>query len=865
VTISGIVTAEFWGSSSNRYLYIQDTEGPWNGIVAFEYNGWDGFDFSTSSGITHSVAEGDSVTLTGTVDEYNNLTELVNVTEVIIHGPAMNMISPSLVTPGQIMTGGTDAEAYEGCLVQVVNVTIDSDDLGFGEWSATDGTNSFRVDDTWDYYFFPLLNQNLASVTGVMTFSYSNAKLLPRLARDIVEAIGDPVRLQRIQQVLYSDLINTPADGESDKSYMVGDTVTIEGIVTMPTGLSFAGAGIKFIFQDEHGGPWSSILSYNPDSTAYPVLYEGDRIQVTGYIDEYNTSSSNMTELWITQSMNILDVGVALPTPELVTTGDLRWPTEAEQWGNVMVQIQEGIVTNNDLQYEIFAVNDGTGEVLIDDDSDSISTYFDAVGPPPVGSFVNSIEGWVYHHYGNYADSTAYKLEPLYLSDIIFGAGPPTLSDISRDPCTPSSSDVVTVSAVIEDNSTIASAEIMYSVDGGVYSSASMSLGMDNTWTGTIPSTGSNGARVDYYILATDDGVDQDTPKTSTYPYDIDANQLAYVTYDGGGVNDISDIQFTQWPAGNSPYNGCEVTVTGIITADTAQYYSGYGAYAIQSSSAQWSGIIFDGWDDSELSRGDEVTLTGIVEETDPAWHFKYDNNTKLINISNLTINSSGHSIVPLNISTADLAFDAEEVESYEGCLVTVSNVTISSANQYDWAIVDDSGIECLIDDDMANMEAHNYMSGLSEGTTLTNVTGIFNFSFGSYKIQIRGLGDLGGLGIDDQFEGIAREFALYPNYPNPFNPETRIQFQLAKHSNVQLLIYDVLGRKIRTLVSGRLEGGYHIINWDGLDDDGTDAASGMYIYRIKAGNFIAHRKMSFGEINLINLLKVSNLRKVFP
>jgi len=63
VIISGVVTAEFWGSSSNRYLYVQDAEGPWNGVVCFEYNGWDTFNFVSSTGITNSVAEGDSVLL----------------------------------------------------------------------------------------------------------------------------------------------------------------------------------------------------------------------------------------------------------------------------------------------------------------------------------------------------------------------------------------------------------------------------------------------------------------------------------------------------------------------------------------------------------------------------------------------------------------------------------------------------------------------------------------------------------------------------------------------------------------------------------------------------------------------------------
>jgi predicted extracellular nuclease len=167
VIISGVVTAEFWGSSSNRYLYVQDAEGPWNGVVCFEYNGWDTFDFVSSTGITNSVAEGDSVTVTGTVDEYYGLTEIVDVTDVIVHGPAVNMISPAVVTTGQIMTGGSDAEAYEGCLVKVENVTVDDADLGNGEWSVTDGTNAMRVDDIWDYYYFPEDGQALLELPAL--------------------------------------------------------------------------------------------------------------------------------------------------------------------------------------------------------------------------------------------------------------------------------------------------------------------------------------------------------------------------------------------------------------------------------------------------------------------------------------------------------------------------------------------------------------------------------------------------------------------------------------------------------------------------------------------------------------------------
>ncbi|MCK5330426.1 MAG: hypothetical protein KAK01_03385, partial [Candidatus Marinimicrobia bacterium] len=308
VTIGGVVTAEFWGSYSNRYLHVQDDDTAWSGVVVFEYGGWDSFDFTTPLGDTvHSVAEVDSVVLTGTVDEYYGLTEIVDVTEFVVYGQATNPPAPITVTVAEIMTGGTMAEAYEGVLVKVEDVTVDNPDLGNGEWSVTDGTNSTMLDDIWEYYFDPTTGRALDEIVGVITYSYDNTKLEPRLARDIVQS--GISRFQRIQQVLYSDLLKTAGDGSSDMSPVFGDTVTLTGIVTMPTGLSYAGDGIKFVFADPKGGPWSAILSYAPDSSAYPVLYVGDSIVVTGYIAEYNTPPSNMTELFITQPINLVGIG----------------------------------------------------------------------------------------------------------------------------------------------------------------------------------------------------------------------------------------------------------------------------------------------------------------------------------------------------------------------------------------------------------------------------------------------------------------------------------------------------------------------------------------------------------------------------
>jgi len=87
-------------------------------------------------------------------------------------------------------------------------------------------------------------------------------------------------------------------------------------------------------------------------------------------------------------------------------------------------------------------------------------------------------------------------------------------------------------------------------------------------------------------------------------------------------------------------------------------------------------------------------------------------------------------------------------------------------------------------------------------------------------------------------------EFALEQNYPNPFNAETMIKYQLPQNAKVQLSIFNLLGQEIRTLVSEQKNAGYHTIVWNGKDNTGKDVVSGVYVCRIKAGEFVEERKM---------------------
>lgn len=79
--------------------------------------------------------------------------------------------------------------------------------------------------------------------------------------------------------------------------------------------------------------------------------------------------------------------------------------------------------------------------------------------------------------------------------------------------------------------------------------------------------------------------------------------------------------------------------------------------------------------------------------------------------------------------------------------------------------------------------------------------------------------------------------FSLEQNYPNPFNPETQIRYVLPQATHVKLVLYNVLGQEVRTLVDEDQTPGIKTVRWDGKDENGKDVASGVYFYKIQAGN----------------------------
>ena len=90
----------------------------------------------------------------------------------------------------------------------------------------------------------------------------------------------------------------------------------------------------------------------------------------------------------------------------------------------------------------------------------------------------------------------------------------------------------------------------------------------------------------------------------------------------------------------------------------------------------------------------------------------------------------------------------------------------------------------------------------------------------------------------------IPKEFSVFQNYPNPFNPATEIRYQLEEDSNVEISIYNVMGQKVKTLVSEKQKPGMYKIRWDGQNASGSKLSSGVYIYTVIAGKHKVVKKM---------------------
>ncbi|MDZ7764852.1 MAG: T9SS type A sorting domain-containing protein [Melioribacteraceae bacterium] len=99
---------------------------------------------------------------------------------------------------------------------------------------------------------------------------------------------------------------------------------------------------------------------------------------------------------------------------------------------------------------------------------------------------------------------------------------------------------------------------------------------------------------------------------------------------------------------------------------------------------------------------------------------------------------------------------------------------------------------------------------------------------------------------VQDIEDTLPTKYSLSQNYPNPFNPSTTIKFTIPQSGFVSLKVYNILGQEVKTLLSKEINTGAYSVDWNGTNNYGDQLSSGVYFYRIEAGDFIESKKMLF-------------------
>jgi hypothetical protein len=219
----------------------------------------------------------------------------------------------------------------------------------------------------------------------------------------------------------------------------------------------------------------------------------------------------------------------------------------------------------------------------------------------------------------------------------------------------------------------------------------------------------------------------------------------------------------------------------------------------------------------------DYITVRYNSETGDTSWAKKYDGPGGSTDISyKLVVSNADSSIYVTGSSKSDTVVGSEDMLTikYDANGDTVETVRFSTG-------VNNTDVAYDIAIDSQN---NVYVTGL------TLPGGQFHLSAGANMLTVK-IGKMGAKHNTPKSQ--ARSFKLFQNYPNPFNPSTTIKFEISKTSNVKLIVYDILGRMVETLVDNSLNAGGYSINFNkpGL-------SSGVYFYQLSAGDFRDIKKM---------------------
>jgi hypothetical protein len=678
-----------------------------------------------------------------------------------------------------------------------------------------------------------------------------------------------------------------------------GDTVRITGLcVVPPKVLNWNVAGWTMLLYDTaaSNSSWGAILvmaNTAADSTqlladGFLNVGPGDIINMTGVVAEFpNSRGFSGTELFPLPGQPISIIGSgSLPSAIPKSIGDFYhgvWSSGTVQYATgepyegFMVEFYNLTVDAkvNTSRGTFSAVDQSGNEITVYDASKYFTLASSATRFPDttwqklytnmgIGTKIDTMRGFITTVSGS-EGPRGYRLAPVYRTDIVFGPPPPpTITTHRRNPVVVTSADTAAISVKVTKQTNGASPKtisLLYSVSGGPFGTLSMAFrSTDTTYVAVIPKQSLN-ANVRYFMEMVDSlnqvvrlansAIDANAGDTSKgfFFYNVLDRSLT-----------IRDVQYTPYIIGRSPYLGANVTLSGIVTADTAHialspYSTGStNAWYMQSTSQPWSGIWLS-TSDTAMQRqlaatrnGDSIAVTGTVQE-------QFDV-TRLGNITAVSkISSANAEPTPVALTTGTLNVlpGVQAAEQYEGMLVRFNDVTVTNVNPTfsdvsEYSVNDGSGpvvVQRSGQYSYTNI-ANDPLPGriiLHVGNKIGSLTGIVYYSFNQYKFVPRTDADFVNVNLTDVESGegsiLPHSYSLSQNYPNPFNPTTTIQYALPFSGQVTLKVYNVLGQEVGSLVNQ-----YEIAGRYSVRFNAGNLSSGLYFYRIQSGTYSSVRKM---------------------
>ena len=684
------------------------------------------------------------------------------------------------------------------------------------------------------------------------------------------------------------------------RSLYYQDTVRVRGVCVVPSKvIGFTSNGYNLLLADTaNPTQWGGLfvrpnLSTGSPDTALAIQWGianievGDYVELTGYIDEFPAGDPvSATQIVPLYSEPLTILGTAAVPPHAFKLASDFYKGVYPSTGPNGIQFSTGepmefmrVELRNLFVTGTLNATNGTFN-MVDQAGNSISTmdaskWFtlrfhrdptSTYALPSAGAIVDTIRGYVMTNSGGEAPR-GYRIAPIFPGDIVYGTVVlPTVSTHRRTPVVvpPDSTPVVSV-RVARGNIGIANVQLRYSVNNGPYVTAPMSfMSTDTTYKASIPQQVAD-TFVKYYINVTDSG--GNSVKLASSATDGSQSDTVRGFFFYNVLNrplTIRDIQYTPYLNGRSAYIGARVTLRGLITADTASLklppplFRGTNVWFLQSGNQPWSGI----WVNNDsltsellaLKNGDSVSITGTVDEQIMDSQTSYV--TRLEFLGAPVVHSSNNPLPPpveLPTSTfINVPKGVATAEQWEGMLVQFNNVTLSDTMPVfqlpeEFGVNDGTPGRALIRKD----GTHNFTQLESEvsqgkvliplGARISYLRGVVHFSGNEYKIVPRGNSDFGT--ITDvsltHIPDVPKEFGLRQNYPNPFNPSTTVEFSLPRSERVAVRIYNTLGQEVETLVDGVQEAGTYTVRFDA-----SRLTSGVYFYRLQAGDFVQTKKM---------------------